>query len=186
MKYGSEGDKGWDASSPDAPWSGSSGTLGGASQDCATHAPWMANGFRISRTSSDLSLDSNSASRASNMSSRCDKHLPQTSSLLAHLLAIYREELAWLAGILREPRCGAVIRDIDGAIFPVLLAFDRDCQLVGADHGSRQILGARGMELKPGLRLAAFLPIFATKSSCSHAQRVYSITWHSRHRSPTT
>jgi hypothetical protein len=41
MKYGSEGDKGWDAASPEAQWSGSSGTLGGASQDCATHAPWM-------------------------------------------------------------------------------------------------------------------------------------------------
>jgi hypothetical protein len=41
MKYGSEGDKGWDTSSPDAQWSGSSDTVGGASQDCATHAPWM-------------------------------------------------------------------------------------------------------------------------------------------------
>jgi hypothetical protein len=39
MKYGSEGDKGWDASSPDAQWSVSSDAPGGASQDCATHAP---------------------------------------------------------------------------------------------------------------------------------------------------
>ena len=122
MKYGSEGDKGWDASSQDAQWSGSSATIGGASRDCATHAPWMINGFRISRTSSDSSLDSNSASRTSNRNSRCDRHLRQTNSLLANLLAIYREELAWLAGILREPRCGAVIRDIDRAALPVIVA----------------------------------------------------------------
>jgi|SRR5882672_1207962 hypothetical protein len=109
MKYGSEGDKGWDASSPDAQWSGSSGTLGG--------------GIIAARGTNDP--------------------------------------------------C-------------VLLAVDRDCQLVGADQSCRQIVEARGVELKPGLGVAAFLPIFATKASCSSAQRIYSITWHSHHRSPTT
>jgi AraC-like DNA-binding protein len=37
-----------------------------------------------------------------------------------------------------------------------LLAVDRECQLVGADRGSRQILRARGMDFKPGLPLSAF------------------------------
>ena len=44
------------------------------------------------------------------------------SSLLAHLLAISCEEFAWLQGILREPRYGAAIRGIDGAVLPVIAA----------------------------------------------------------------
>jgi hypothetical protein len=120
MKYGSEGDKGWDAA--DAPWSGSSAALRRASPQCSKPGALMADGFRIARSRRDLSLDGNSASRASKMRCRCDGKMRQTSSLLAHLLEISREELAWRAGILREPRCGAVIRGVDGAVLPVIAA----------------------------------------------------------------
>ena len=50
---------------------------------------------------------------------RRDKANRSICITLAQLIASSREEIARLAGILRESRCGAVIRGADGAVLPV-------------------------------------------------------------------
>jgi AraC-like DNA-binding protein len=169
-----------------------------------------------------------------------DKSNRSTSLTLAQLIASSRDEIARLVGILRESRCGAVIRAVDGSVLPVvaaervngeeldekvsvpirdpqgkllafldvlsrdavdsqtkmlllaiaesaanaiaercfricyrrqwvmaaqcandpgrcmLLAVDRDYQVVGADYRAQQMLQRRGMEFTPGLALSAF------------------------------
>jgi AraC-like DNA-binding protein len=173
-----------------------------------------------------------------------DKNKRSIGLTLAQLIASCREEIARLVGILRDSRCGAVIRGIDGSVLPVvaaesvngenldekvsvpirdpqgkllafldllsreavdsnqsktlllaiaesaanamaercfricyrqhwvmaaqcandprrcmLLAVDRDYQVVGADYPARQILRCRGTDFTPGLALSAFFRI---------------------------
>jgi AraC-like DNA-binding protein len=180
-------------------------------------------------------------------SSHPDTKIPPSRPCLEHLLEISREELTWLASILRESRCGVVLRGGDGSVLSViaagetndsnvdeqctvsapifdpkgrplvfldiiprdanhlrlsprllrgivrsvaqtiaerwfricyrshwivaarcandpdncvLLAVAHDYRIVGADYGSRQLLQARGMDLKQGLGLSAFFRFY--------------------------
>jgi AraC-like DNA-binding protein len=173
-----------------------------------------------------------------------DKGHRSLTLTLAQLIASSREEIARLVGILRESRCGAVIRGVDGSVLPIvaaelvngakrdeelsvpirapqgerlafldvlsreavdsnqtkmlllaiadsaanaiaercfriyyrqqwvmaaqsakdpgrcmLLAVDRDYQVVGADYRAQQILRCRGMDFAPGLAFSAFFNI---------------------------
>ena len=172
-----------------------------------------------------------------------DKHNCSISLTLAQLIASSREEIARLVWILRDSRCGAVIRGADGSVLPVvaaelvngdkldekvsvpirdpqgillafldllsgepvdsqtkmlllaiaesaanaiaercfricyrqhwvmaaqrandparcmLLAVDRDYQVVGADYRAQQSLKCRGKVFTPGLALSAFFRI---------------------------
>jgi len=51
-----------------------------------------------------------------------DKHSRSISLTFAQLTASSREEIAQLVGILRDSRCGAVIRGVDGSVLPVVAA----------------------------------------------------------------